>query len=573
MGNITSDVGACCSSERMGMTENSLIELEGTFVVCKHSRPGPALQIAFTEWEEIIALSRAFAPGGKLLGLSSTKKIIATLHHQPLRTGDGDEESENDGAYELNVWELHRADRGLLNAKKPSGGGSAAPPPPKSSGPATPKLENSARAFPLSNVQTLEKSPGKTRIVRVVKIAFLDSADPRFIAGAVTYVKSPKGNSGAGVTMHGVKVWRIQPARRTWDEASVMDGWSPRNGNKGAGSPRRPARRELCEVTELKHDQEISAFAALRQFAFVGDILGTIQGFYWENWTDVEWRRVSRNKRSKRQDKGKSATKPPSFTPLKAEARAHGSEQAIVALQCTCGGGRVRLYSAGQDAAGTFTVIIWQVSNTRIDSQQDIIKLVDMSVVTCIALGQTPDVGASWYAPSHGHHKLEASPPSPNSRKSAKTKKDKDEEKRTRGMRPNLPPFLFVAGKKKTAGNVPPGGGNAGGKHVLQKWLVRKDTVPKKRMEFKPSPSPILSIGFGPYNNGPLVTGTEGGNLLIWDSVKGSIQQTLGGPTGPVRDICVEPNAHAWTVSDCESGNGNIMAWRLDGQGVKLGGV
>ena len=103
MGNITSDVGACCSSERLGTSEDNLIELEGTFVVCKHSRPGHALQIAFTEWEEIIALSRAFAPGGKLLGLSSTKKIVATLHHQAFRKegASSDEEDASSLAHTL----------------------------------------------------------------------------------------------------------------------------------------------------------------------------------------------------------------------------------------------------------------------------------------------------------------------------------------------------------------------------------------------------------------------------------------------------------------------------------------
>ena len=324
-------------------------------------------------------------------------------------------------------------------------------------------------------------------------------------------------------------------------------------------------------MTELKHKEAISAFAALRQYLFVGDIEGTIQGFCWNNWTDMEWRRVSRNKRNKRQDKGKSSSKVPSFTPMKPELQAHGSEQAITALKCTCGGGRIQLYSAGQNATGTFTVMIWQVSSTRIDSLDNNIVLEDMSVVTCIALGQTPDVGASWYAPSHGHHKLESSPPLPSEKKSPLPKKSKDEEKRRHGMRPHLPPFLFVAGKKKVTGNVTPGRANVDGKYILQKWLVRPGTAPRKRLEFAPSPSPILSIGFGPYNNGPLITGTEAGKLLIWDSVKGSIQQTLGGPTGPLRDICVEPNAHAWTVSESENGNGEIMAWRLDGQGVKLG--
>ena len=75
MGNVASDVGACCSAERGSYDRNEMIDMDGTFVVYKHTRPGKAVRIAFTEWEEIIALSRAFAPGGKLLGLSSTKKI------------------------------------------------------------------------------------------------------------------------------------------------------------------------------------------------------------------------------------------------------------------------------------------------------------------------------------------------------------------------------------------------------------------------------------------------------------------------------------------------------------------
>ena len=108
------------------------------------------MQLAFTEWEEIIALSRAFAPGGKLLGLSSTKKIIATLHHRPAKEGGGsgnDEGHQYGGAFELSVWELHRADRGLLNSKNSGGGAPTLPASSKHSGPATPKFENSARAF------------------------------------------------------------------------------------------------------------------------------------------------------------------------------------------------------------------------------------------------------------------------------------------------------------------------------------------------------------------------------------------------------------------------------------------
>ena len=560
MGNVASDVGACCSAERGSYGRNEMIDMDGTFVVYKHTRPGKAVLIAFTEWEEIIALSRAFAPGGKLLGLSSTKKIIASLHEL------FDEEDASFVGFELNVWELHRADRGMLNASKKAGDIAQTALHKQSTGAATPKLENSVCCYPLSGAPGLE---GKARVPiqmkNVLEIAFLDSAEPRFLAGAISYAKGAKVSEdpSSGVTVHGVKVWRIQAARRVWDESMVVDEWrgSPNNPK----SPRRGARRELFEVAEITHGNEISAFCQLRQFIFIGDISGTLQGFFWENWTDSEWRRVSRSKKQGASRMGKAGGKEqlvPRFKAMRAEMKAHGSEYPIVSLESTCGGGKTILYSAGQNASGIFTVRIWRVSAARIDLLGDQIELSELSLVTHLKLGQTPDVGASWYAPSHGHHKLEAAK-NVNSPKTSRRKSNEDggakkDSKRERGMRPHLPPFLFIAGTNKN------------NEHVMSKWLVREGCVPARRMSFKPAPSAIKTIAFGPYNNGPLITGTESGTLLVWDSARGTIQQTLSGPTGCINGIIVEPNAHAWTIADDGNGDGNIMAWRLDGQGVKF---
>ena len=49
-------------------------------VVRKLAGQGAILSVSYTEWEDVVALSSAIAPGGKMLGLSSTRKLIATLH-------------------------------------------------------------------------------------------------------------------------------------------------------------------------------------------------------------------------------------------------------------------------------------------------------------------------------------------------------------------------------------------------------------------------------------------------------------------------------------------------------------
>ena len=90
-----------------------------------------------------------------------------------------------------------------------------------------------------------------------------------------------------------------------------------------------------------------------------------------------------------------------------------------------------------------------------------------MRTVSHILLGQTPDVGASWYAPSHGHHKLEA-PKENGGRRSSKrgsTNGNAKDKNKKRGMRPHFPPFMFIAGQNKRD------------EYCIQKWFVRAKKV------------------------------------------------------------------------------------------------
>ena len=80
-----------------------------------------------------------------------------------------------------------------------------------------------------------------------------------------------------------------------------------------------------------------------------------------------------------------------------------------------------------------------------------------------------------------------------------------------------------------------------------------------EKVRFSRTTSEIVSISFGPYNNGPLVTGMKDNKVIIWDSSYGEILKALDGCAGSVNDIVVEPNCHAWSVDD--NGN-NSMATR-----------
>ena len=564
MGNVGAT--ACCNQRRSDF-DYDLNDFESTYVVSKLRRPGRAIKVAYTEWEEIIALSRAYAPGGKLLGLSSTKKLIATLHE----VGEGLLQK-----YEINVWELHRADRGLLNGKNNMGGINNNMKQRKNFGAATPKLEVAVHCPSLTEIgRATDGHGGKveastSKIIFVNSIEFLDSSQPRYLASTLSYLKNFVVNSFGqglekGTMTYGIKVWQIFPKPRTYQDVMGASPTSRRDTNNSEGNENSKsnsnvlhAKRELREVLEIEHPTEITAFTTLRQYMFIGDNAGTIRGFYWENWHDIEWRRVSRNRKKNRGFKGASNYASPNFNEMKLQKLAHESEQAIEYLKCVCGADSVHLYSAGREKSGLLSIRIWFVKENRIDILHKNIILPNMRTVSHILLGQTPDVGASWYAPSHGHHKLEA-PKENGGRRSSKrgstNGNDKDKNKK-RGMRPHFPPFMFIAGQNKRD------------EYCIQKWFVRakKGKVPEKRLDFKPTNSEIVSISFGPYNNGPLVTGMKDNKMIIWDSSYGEILKSLDGCSGTVNDIVVEPNCHAWSVDDY----GEIVAWRLDGQGEKI---
>eukprot|EP00944_MAST-04C_sp_MAST-4C-sp1_P004136 g4136.t1 len=535
MGNVAAT--ACCN-QRRSIYDYDMKDVKTTYVVSKVRRPGKAIRVAYTEWEEIIALSRAYAPGGKLLGLSSTKKLIASLHE----VGEGLFQT-----YEINVWELHRADRGLLGGKNNSGipiNNKQR----KNFGAATPKLEVSVHCPSLTEVgRATDGHGGKVeasncKIIYVNSIDFLDSSQPRYLVSTLSYVNNFVVNSfgqglDTGAIKYGIKIWQICPKPRTYQE--VMD--SPinaqrRNSNNSEDGDSTAtsvlhAKRELREVLEIEHSTEITAFSSLRQFMFIGDNSGTIRGFHWENWHDIEWRRVSRNRKKSRGMKGTSEYTSPKFKDMKMQKLAHGTEHAIEYLKCVCGDDKVHLYSAGREDSGYLSVRIWYVKENRIDILHQNIILPNMRTVTHILLGQTPDVGASMSA----------------------RRKSSDDKGKKRGMRPHFPPFMFVAGQNKQD------------EYAIQKWFVRpqKGRSPEKRLDFQGTTSEIVSISFGPYNNGPLVTGMKDNKVIIWDSSYGEILKALDGCAGSVNDIVVEPNCHAWSVDD----NGEIIAWRLDGQG------
>ena len=116
-----------------------------------------------------------------------------------------------------------------------------------------------------------------------------------------------------GTMTYGIKIWQIYPKPRTYQDvmgASPTNRRDPSNSESSDGGVNNSnvlhAKRELREVLEIEHSTEITAFATLRQYMFIGDNAGTIRGFHWENWYDIEWRRVSRNRKKNRGTKGAS---------------------------------------------------------------------------------------------------------------------------------------------------------------------------------------------------------------------------------------------------------------------------
>ena len=139
MGNVAAT--ACCN-QRRSIYDYDMKDVKTTYVVSKVRRPGKVYSCCIHRVGGNHSTIQSICSWGKLLGLSSTKKLIASLHE----VGEGLFQT-----YEINVWELHRADRGLLGGKNNSGV-------PmnnkqrKNFGAATPKLEVSVHCPSLTEV-------------------------------------------------------------------------------------------------------------------------------------------------------------------------------------------------------------------------------------------------------------------------------------------------------------------------------------------------------------------------------------------------------------------------------------
>ena len=114
MGNTLSiDGGMCCAPDRASLKRSNTKKKSSPDCYGPPMFQGSVISIAYTEWEEIIALSRAITPGGKLLGLSSTKKMLCTLHRSNnpmILPGFG---STSLDFYSIKLWEVNRAVGGV----------------------------------------------------------------------------------------------------------------------------------------------------------------------------------------------------------------------------------------------------------------------------------------------------------------------------------------------------------------------------------------------------------------------------------------------------------------------------
>ena len=183
---------------------------------------GAVVSLDYSEWEEIIALSRAITPGGKLLGLSSTKKMLCTLHkaHAPmLLPGFGGSAQH---FYSIQLWEVNRggADklRSQLSSSSSGGGGNNTQ---------NKVGENTSDAAPKTTpVALLELEPG----IQVHQIVLLDSANPQYVVGTVSRRQSSKKESiKEKEVQHELYVWRLEPTSRKITEEDVANSFTATN--------------------------------------------------------------------------------------------------------------------------------------------------------------------------------------------------------------------------------------------------------------------------------------------------------------------------------------------------------
>jgi hypothetical protein len=406
----------------------------------------------------------------------------------------------------------------------------------------------------------------------------------------------------------------------------------------------------------------ITAIATLRDYLLAGDHNGRIHGWLWTNWYQADWRRVNRRRRRASQATEREPLTP-AMRPLNicfaVDANAAAAAAATAAavdpasvVRTATGSGRFATANAGSSATTSWAhhpggVTCLHISHARsgmelysagrddsvriwsIDDVRDVVlmhtidlQLYGMRNPCCLNVSQTPDVGAAWYAASHGFHAGPTSAPAEFVSNPVEAKR----LKRTRGSRNTLPPKMFIAGERfevaartsnlsradengenvedgdqdgNGAGSTRSGGGRVAyrDRYMVQGFLfasVRGDG--KNRMEkacacYLGHSAPISTLSYGPYNNGPLMSMCVGGQIKIWPTMmgEGAVQHgggTRGGrPTAtveyatatysswtednnsievkgrgklPIFASAVQPNDHVWAV-----GTEHIRAWAL----------
>ena len=240
MGNTLS-VDGCCAPDRSSLKRSNSSNKKTQQCYGPPMFEGDVISLAYTEWEEIIALSRAITPGGKLLGLSSTKKMLATLHrsNSPMIIPTVSSTTAIN-FYSIKLWEVNRAVGGVekLRSQLTTSNGNDS-----GKGSSSTDKDNSAapKATPIA---CLELSPG----TKVSKVVLLDSANPQYVVGTVSRILSSSSSSSsvngsgsengsnsssssnssskgrhAATTTTEVCVWRLQPTPKRRISAAEMD--------------------------------------------------------------------------------------------------------------------------------------------------------------------------------------------------------------------------------------------------------------------------------------------------------------------------------------------------------------
>lgn len=217
MGNNMAIDGGCCAPDRESLKRTNTEKMVKPECYGPPKFEGDVISLSYTEWEEIIALSRAITPGGKLLGLSSTKKMLCTLHktNAPMiLPGFG---SNVQHFFSIQLWEISK-NSGVEKLRSQLNGSNNDD---KKNG--NPKMKNKMAESTLKTVPIgfLELEPG----LHVHQVAILDSANPQYVAATISRRESSSNNTKMKSNrikkknnkkniIHEIFVWRLELATR-----------------------------------------------------------------------------------------------------------------------------------------------------------------------------------------------------------------------------------------------------------------------------------------------------------------------------------------------------------------------